>query len=191
MTNKKPKQKIYCYVDETGQDTEGKLFLVSVVVAEEERDELRENLKEIEKLSGKNKKWTKAKRIQREAYIRQVIASKAFWGRIYYSLYKDTKAYLDLTILSTAKVVHDKAKKPYQVIIFVDGLNRSERFRFGTGLRRLKVDVKKVRGIRDESDALIRLADAVAGFVRDSLEDDKIMYNLYKQAEKNKIIKKI
>lgn len=28
------KQKLYCYVDETGQDTEGRLFLVSVVVTD-------------------------------------------------------------------------------------------------------------------------------------------------------------
>ncbi len=58
-----PKQKLYAYVDESGQDTEGEKFLVSVVVLEKERDKLRSALRAIEKQSGKGlKKWTKARR---------------------------------------------------------------------------------------------------------------------------------
>jgi hypothetical protein len=33
------KQNLYCYVDETGQDTNGKFFVVSVVIADSRRDE--------------------------------------------------------------------------------------------------------------------------------------------------------
>jgi len=41
--------KLYCYVDETGQDTEGAFFLVVVVlVAGEVRERLREKLLKIE-----------------------------------------------------------------------------------------------------------------------------------------------
>jgi hypothetical protein len=32
--------KLYCYVDETGQDTLGKFFIVAIVVAGNQRDEL-------------------------------------------------------------------------------------------------------------------------------------------------------
>ncbi len=38
------------------------------------------------------------------------------------------------------------------------------------GVRRLHVAVEKVHGMKDESNSLIRLADAVAGFVRDYFE---------------------
>ena len=31
-------KKIYCYVDETGQDTKGKLFIVSIVVVGKDKD---------------------------------------------------------------------------------------------------------------------------------------------------------
>ena len=31
-------QKLYCYVDETGQDVGSEVFIVSVLVAEEDRD---------------------------------------------------------------------------------------------------------------------------------------------------------
>lgn len=47
------KQKLYCYVDETGQDTEGQLFLVSVVVTEQEQESFAHELERIEAESGK------------------------------------------------------------------------------------------------------------------------------------------
>jgi hypothetical protein len=40
--------KLYAYVDETGQDTQGTMFLVSVVVAGETRDAARRVLQDIE-----------------------------------------------------------------------------------------------------------------------------------------------
>lgn len=39
MKSKLNKQKLYCYVDETGQDTEGQIFVVSIVLTGKERDE--------------------------------------------------------------------------------------------------------------------------------------------------------
>ena len=61
---KPKKQKLYCYVDETGQDTFGQLFLVSVVITGSERDDLRRQLRKIEKESGKKqKKWKSARTI--------------------------------------------------------------------------------------------------------------------------------
>jgi len=185
-------QKLYCYVDETGQDTKGKLFLVSVVITRSERERLRNKLRKIEQVSGKGtKKWTRATRAQRKKYIEFIIIENDFLGNIFYARYSDTRAYVDLTILTTAKALLDKAKPPYETTIFVDGLKRTERHRFAAGLRRLKVKVRKVRGIREQSDEFIRLADAVAGFVRDSLEGDQIMEPLYQKAEQNRVIRKI
>lgn len=40
MDKKSVTQKLYCYVDETGQDTKGKLFIVVAIVIEKEKDEL-------------------------------------------------------------------------------------------------------------------------------------------------------
>jgi len=54
-------QKLYCYVDETGQDTKGRLFLVAVVVLVSDRENLRSKLRKAEQISGKGiKKWMKA-----------------------------------------------------------------------------------------------------------------------------------
>lgn len=40
--------KLFCYVDETGQDTQGRLFVVAVVVAERARVMLRQQCSAIE-----------------------------------------------------------------------------------------------------------------------------------------------
>ena len=103
----------------------------------------------------------------------------------------DTRAYVDLTILTTAKAILNKSDSSYNAVIVVDGLKRAERNIFAAGLRRLKIKVRKVRGLKDQSDEFIRLADAIAGFVRKSLDNNKTMESLYKKAEKNRIIKKI
>lgn len=40
--------KLYCYVDETGQDTMGQLFIVVAVIVASERDKLDRYLEEAE-----------------------------------------------------------------------------------------------------------------------------------------------
>jgi hypothetical protein len=40
--------KLYCYVDETGQDTGGRLFIVAVILTSDQRDELRSILQRAE-----------------------------------------------------------------------------------------------------------------------------------------------
>ena len=75
--------------------------------------------------------------------------------------------------------------------MFVDGLSRSELRRFAKGLRALHIKVRKVRGVRDESDPLIRLADAVAGFIRDALEQKAYAQRLYQEALKRGVIQEV
>ena len=186
-------QKLYCYVDESGQDTEGRLFLVSVVVLGQDLEPFQKQLEEIELSSRKgNRKWFHSNAKRREAYIREIIERKPFRGSIFYSYYEDSKAYFDLTVFSTAKAVLNKACGPYETTVLVDGPKRSERHRFSAGLRRLNIRVRKVRGVRkDENEPLIRLADAIAGFVRDFLEGNTVMKDLYQKAEARGIIQRL
>lgn len=164
--------KLYAYVDETGQDTRGQLFIVSVVVLRGERDSLRQALQDVERSSLKlDKKWKKSRPAQREAYMRGVLSLEELRGSLYYALYRNTSDYVDLTIRSTAQAVLSRIESPDQATILVDGLARSERRRFAQGLRSQSVIVDKVRGVRDETDIIIRLADALAGFVRSGVEE--------------------
>lgn len=47
-----------------------------------------------------------------------------------------------------------------------------------------------MRGLTDEADEFIRLCDAIAGFLRDSLEGDEDMQKLHRRAATNHIVKK-
>ncbi len=80
-------QKLYCYVDESGQDTEGKLFLVSVVVLDRDRELIQQHLGGVERRSCKgNRKWFHTNEKRRLAYIGQYwkisIFVKQFFIRI-------------------------------------------------------------------------------------------------------------
>lgn|SRR5574341_12942 len=161
-------QKLYCYVDETGQDTLGELFIVSVIIVEPEREELISQLVEIERVSQKGqRKWMKARQEQRVAYIRGILRLPALKGRLNYALYRHTTEYLSRTVQATAQAITTYAQGEYKAVVFVDGLRKSQTQWFGSELRHLRVRTEKVKGVRsEESDVLMRLADALAGFVR-------------------------
>jgi hypothetical protein len=56
-----PTPKAFCYVDETGQDTKGRLFIVAVVVTGEQRDDCLAWCEAMEQSTGKRRfKWGKA-----------------------------------------------------------------------------------------------------------------------------------
>jgi hypothetical protein len=170
----------------------GALFLVSVVVTGEAREGLRKKLRTIERVSGKQaKKWSKARLTERVAYLQSVFQLGELTGCIYYARYHDTRAYVDLMIFSTAKALHAQGAALRQATVIVDGLSRPERPRFAAGLRKLRLRVHKVRGARDQSDELIRLADAIAGGVRDSLEGDAIIRPLFAQAERRGLVHEV
>jgi len=49
--------------------------------------------------------------------------------------------------------------EPYEATVLIDGLGKTERRTVADGLRKLRVKIRKVRGVKDEADALIRLAN--------------------------------
>jgi hypothetical protein len=82
------------------------------------------------------------------------------------------------------------AGESYEATVYVDGMQRTEQRAFAAGLRKLHVQIRLVRGLTDQADEFIRLADAVAGFLRDAMEGDEDMKKLYSRALKNSIINK-
>lgn len=182
------KQKLYCYVDENGQDTKGDVFIVSVVVTGKERDELLILCEKIEEESSKHKdKWGRAKYARRIDYMNKVFSNKVFKGKLRYSVYHEQPNYDLATITGIAKAVHFKEPEEYTTLVYVDGLSKNKRQKYGSELRKLGIPTRKVQGVnKDENNALIRLADAVAGFVRDVIDEEKgEIQQLFKEAMKN------
>ncbi len=188
-----PKQKLYCYVDETGQDTYGKFFIVSVVITDSQREKLLARLEQIEKTSGKgNVKWIKSRPALRLAYIKAVLSDPIFKRTLHYVFSERSKKYMVLTVIATAQAVAT-APKHQVAAVYVDGLPKPRIRWFGTELRHLGVHTSKVVGVRkEESDPLIRLADACCGFVRQALmETDSQMKTLFDRAVREGYLKKL
>ncbi|TSC88003.1 MAG: Uncharacterized protein G01um10145_952 [Microgenomates group bacterium Gr01-1014_5] len=186
------KQKLYCYVDESGQDTKGDIFIVSVVVTGRERDELLKFCEGFEQKSGKQKdKWGRSKPKRRLDYIKLVFSNKKLRGKLRYSVYKNLVDYDMATIVGIAKAVHFKEpSQGYTTLVYVDGLSKTKRQEYGSELRKLGVPTRKVQGVaRDENNSLTRPADALAGFVHDVFEgkskDPSEMKGVFEKGVKN------
>lgn len=187
-------KKLYCYVDETGQDTQGDIFIVAVVVPEN-RDEVLEYLEKVERQSGKGKfKWGRAEPKKRLQYIETVLNQRKYPLKIYFSFYGNTKEYKTLTILTIFKALQSiKDFKNQKFIISVDALGEKDRRFYGSELHKLGIPSRQVKGVqREESNSLIRLADSVCGFIRDIIEEkpnkDEKLTLVYKKAIKEDIL---
>ncbi len=188
---KKEAKRINLYVDESGQDTKGKLFVVAVV-AVENSDELRLRCKSFEESSGKGKvKWRSAERKRRLVYLRSVMSKASSLGvTLFYSVFRQTTDYNTATIEGIAKSIRRLRIPGSRVYVYVDGLSKSKCNAYKTRLRRLSCPVKKVsRVAKDENEPLIRLADALAGasskLIKYQASD---LSELFSQAEQDGIL---
>lgn len=173
--------KLYCYVDETGQDVRSPDFIVVTVIASTDLESLRTELQKIEQESGKRRrKWTSATVAQRLAYVERVLNISGFQDTIFYSKFPKPTQYPDSTFLAISQALKSVAgDQLFQAHVFIDGLSLSERQRGAKYLRAFNRGVKKVRGLRDENDEFIRLADTFAGFVRAHFEGADYTTQLY------------
>ena len=166
--------KLYAYADESGQDTHGVLFLVAVVVVSDERDALLDWLEGVEQDTRKGRvPWHRTRPRARAAYVERVLSDRRMLGALFYAAHRMAGAvpYRTLTLDTVADALEWRAGgRPYKATVVIDGLRREEVRAVGIELRRRRIPAKKVRGARDESHALVRLADALAGFVRDAEE---------------------
>jgi hypothetical protein len=178
--------KRHVYVDETGQDTKGKLFIVATVVLSE-IDDTCTACEKIEALSGKAiSKWGKTRPAIRLIYIREILKTTLLMGTLRFAVFSDSKDYDAMTVETIARALGKATIPKTKTRIYVDALSKAKRREYAQLLRQSGIQTDEVRGIeRDESNALIRLADAIAGFVRDALEtEDGEERKLYEKALK-------
>ena len=133
----------------------------------------------------------------RDEYL-TAINSENFKHKLFYAKYVNTGtgAYEHLTVLAIAQAVNLYRKRnsidnDYKLSVVIDGLKRSEEARIGKQLREVGVASKKVRGARDESEPLIRLADRIAGLIRDADAGGKAYQAVRRELEHQGIINKL
>lgn len=183
----KPLHKIYCYVDESGQHTLGRFFSVAVVIVNtvEMRNDGIKRLRNIENKTKKGiEKWKSTHYTIKEKYLRSVITIPFLQNCIFYSIYTDTREYVNSTVETIIRVIQQQEINAYELIVVIDGLNKKSRQQISRRLKEKGIFRKKVRGIRDEGSAWIRLADAIAGFTWHVNEDKPYTKTLYPEMKK-------
>lgn len=188
------KKKLYAYVDESGQDTKGLIFVVSVLILEKERDDICEELEKIETETGKkNVKWSKSKHNFRKAYLEEITKVNSLKNKIFFDTFSDTKKYIELTSFATAKAILKKtSNREDRVTVFIDGFKKKEIQIFSKGLRDLKIRTKKIRGVKkDENNAFIRLVDTICGLVRDANDKKDWAMKVLSRLKKENIVNEL
>lgn len=164
--------KLYCYVDESGQHTRGAIFVVAAVILVGDRAAPGAAIAAAEGASGKGKvKWAKADHERRRRFVELIAREGALRHALYVKVFREAgRQYQTLTALAIAEALNRHARHrglaEYKATVVIDGLTRAEERAVGGELRRLGARIRKVRGDRDENEAAIRLADALAGLLR-------------------------
>jgi hypothetical protein len=161
--------KLYAYTDESGAGAIP--FVVAVVVVHDDRDVLSDVCQQVETESGKGRtKWAKANYDKRLTYVRAIVNDVRFRGALCFVSFEQVTDYDTATVSAIARAIERADPNGQQkVAVFVDGLNDKKQREYSALLRQQVESFVNVRGIkRDESSPLIRLADALAGFVRDA-----------------------
>lgn len=165
-------KKLYCYVDETGQDAGSEFFIVVSIVSSEEQHQVRSDLLKLEITSKVHaRKWFNSRSPVKEKFLRLAVSKKLATGDVYYGMFKKPLPFFLPMLETIEKAIKEKTgSDPYQTIIYVDGIDKKKAKELTNALRLKGIKLKYVRSARDESEPLIRLADRWAGCIRHAQE---------------------
>lgn len=185
------KKKLYCYVDETGQDTAGRFFAVSVLITEAERESLQAELEQIEMKSGKgNIKWHKSSHRHRQAYISAITQLATLHQRLFVAKYTDSKKYLIHTADAIAKAL--RRQRGDRAIVYIDALRDADQAKLKRQLRPSIKIPTQVRGVkREENNTFVRLVDAICGLVRDADEENEWARKMVQRLKRKGILESV
>lgn len=176
-------QKLYCYVDETGQDPLSEFFIVVAVVNDEEQESLRERLLDIESVAGTGRlKWHKSRHERRIKYLQTALQRGIGAGAVCFGKYSKPLPYFFPMLETLKRAIMRKAASNYRAIVIIDGIDKKKAAELTNALRIAGIRLEMVRGARDESEPLIRLADMWAGCIRDALLGEGIAQTLFNQS---------
>ena len=174
----------YVYVDEAGQyTTQGDAFHVgAVIVGAPVRDDLQQRIQRIEQSVGKRGKWNGCSVAVKTSFLQAVFdepPSGLYWHRS-----RQRSGYLEVTAAAAARAMQRVTAEDSQFLLIIDALKKSTRQRVSRILREHHIRWRAIHvDKRDEMEPLLRLADAIAGFVRDVHHEKPYVQTLWGTAE--------
>lgn len=158
---------LYVFVDESGQDVSSEIFTVVAVVTDRNPGELREVLIQKERITGVGaRKWKKLPGPRRLHFLEEMVKWGIGYGEVFWGSYPKPLPFF-LPILDVVeKAIKAKADGPYRARVYVDGIDQQKARELTNALRVKGISLRLVKGRRDESEPIIRLADRWAGCLR-------------------------
>ena len=102
---------------------------------------------------------------------------------IFYAIHVDTRDYISSTVDTIVRSIQQYVTDRYRATIMIDGLDKKTVRGIAKQLKQKGVVCRKVRGVKDESSAWIRLADAIAGFSRHAYENKPYTLTLHHEMQ--------
>lgn len=163
-------QKINVYADETGQDTQGRFFLVAVVIVPTDAVQHFEHCELVsEKGSGRSaRKWRSSNKKSRTAYLGCLLKQDLRGLRVRIQSYRNRTDYTAMTAETIGHSIQSIIAEsgPSKATVMIDGMNDAEIEGVRRMLKAASIRYRKIRGPRDEGSAMIRLADSLVGMAR-------------------------
>jgi hypothetical protein len=119
------RQKIYVYVDESGQDDASKVFIVVAVgVFGNERNILENTVIQLEDaMHTGRRKWNHAAHSRRVAFLTAVLDRNIAKGNIFFGVYPKPIHYFFPVVEIIEKTITHMVVKDYIARVYVDGAN--------------------------------------------------------------------
>lgn len=168
-----PKKKVFkisSFTDESGQDTHGSIFVVCTLIIDNRYiDIVTNDLLKIELKSNKKEKWFRSSNKKRGDYVDRLLKIKSIpYISFYYSIYKNRDSYTELIASNVAKsIINHTKSKGYKVKINLDRDTRSTLHKIRSEIKKYRIKYQKIRGVSEDKDPNIRLADTICGLIRD------------------------
>jgi hypothetical protein len=145
---------------------------------------------EVEQAAGTgHRKWHKSRPARRLRYLSLVLEKNIGYGEVFFGSYPKPLPFFFPFLEILEHAIKLKAVTPYVARVFVDGIDRKKALELTNALRIRGVSLGMVRGRRDESEPLIRLADMWAGCLRSALLGSASEQTLVRRARETKYLR--
>ena len=161
-------ERYHIFVDETGQHSRGEYFLVcAVAVPTIDLDRVRQEVSALEARIGPSlQKWVHSTIQRKRRYLDEIRGLAEGLAPIHYRNHFGGTDYVAWAGELIADAILARVPEA-QVTVVVDGYNANECRTVQTALKAKSIRWAKVRGARDESEPMLRLADSLAGYLGD------------------------
>lgn len=184
------RQKFYVFVDESGQDDTSKVFIVvAAVVLGDDRIPTEKLIIDLEDAAKTGRrKWNSTRHDRRAAYLSSVLDRNAAKGAVFFGVYQKPIHFFFPVVEIIEKSIKGAINGDYTARVYVDGANKKVASALTNALRSRGVSVRMARGKREESEALIRLADMWAGCIRSAYLGKPDAKMLFEKAQRERYL---